>query len=521
MIDDGALLKEYVSSGSEVDFARLVERHLDLVYATALRVVAGDVMLAQDAAQAVFMDLARKAGTLTQRTDLTGWLYRSACFAAAKLVRSERRRQVRELEAHRMQEQSSNPHLEPDWDGLRSILDDVMLELKEPDREALLLRYFRGCSLAEVGNKLGLNENAARMRVERALEKLRGFLASRGVHSTSAALGAALTQQTICAVPTGLAATITVASLAGVAPGAGLSAISIITMTHTKSILLGALVVAGAVTPLAIQHRNNARQATEIETLRQLLSESTRPERPSQAMVEAEELERLRAEHRELIRLRGEVASLRERLAETQPRAVSVTDHSPPSETSPVEPLADLEMAEFLSYPAWQQGNLLGNLRHHRSQQSGVAWTPTPEWERARKLAEKVRPELEALESRPADFAEFQSAYIQAAIGLEEPEKIGQIKSILQSTYEQAVAVQLDAGSRPAEEIEAWAQRRDALDRPATRAVQQLLTPGERESFDQLFLGVMGIDLGLGDGAWHRFVRDDGAVIFPSEDPSP
>jgi hypothetical protein len=368
-----------------------------------------------------------------------------------------------------------------------------------------------------VGNKLGLNENAARMRVERALERLRGVLARRGLHSAGTALVAALTQQTICAAPAGLAATITGAALAGMVPGAGISLLSMITMTHTKSILLGALVVAGAVTPLAIQHRNHARQADEIASLRQLLSASARPGTPSPDRIDTDELERLRAERRELVRLRGEVASLRARLAETQSRLASATDPTPPSDTSRVEPLADLEMAEFLSYPAWQQGNLLGNLRNYRAQQPGVVWTPTPEWERARKLAEKVRPELEALESRPADFAEFQSAYIQAAIGLEGPEKIGQIKSIIQSAYEQAVAAQLDAISRPAEEIEAWAERRDALDRPATRALQELLTPEERERFDQLFLGVMGIDLGLGDGAWHRFVRDDGAVVFPSE----
>jgi RNA polymerase sigma factor (sigma-70 family) len=353
MIDDGSLLKEYASSGSEPDFARLVERHLDLVYATALRIVGGDVMLAQDAAQAVFMDLARKARTLTHRTDLTGWLYRSACFAAAKLVRSERRRQVREQEAHQMQEQSSDPHPEPDWDALWAVLDEVMLELRESDREALLLRYFRGGSLADVGNKLGLNENAARMRVERALERLRGVLARRGLHSAGTALVAALTQQTICAAPAGLAATITGAALAGMVPGAGISLLSMITMTHTKSILLGALVVAGAVTPLAIQHRNHARQADEIASLRQLLSASARPGTPSPDRIDTDELERLRAERRELVRLRGEVASLRARLAETQSRLASATDPTPPSDTSRVEPLADLEMSEFLSYPAW------------------------------------------------------------------------------------------------------------------------------------------------------------------------
>jgi len=73
-----------------------------------------------------------------------------------------------------------------DWEKLRPVLDAAMHELKEADREAILLRYFENRQFAEVGAKLGLNENAARMRVERALEKLRTILGRCGVAATAA-----------------------------------------------------------------------------------------------------------------------------------------------------------------------------------------------------------------------------------------------------------------------------------------------------------------------------------------------
>src|ERR1019366_880318 len=179
-------------TNSEDAFAELVKRHVNLVYSAALRQVGGDAHFAQDVAQTVFTDIARKAGSLSRRESLTGWLYTSAHFAAAKIARTENRRRDREEKYMREPIHETAPdasrteafaEVGADWEKLRPTLDGAMHELKETDREAILLRYFENRPFAEVGAKLGLNENTARMRVERALEKLRQIFTKRGIRS--------------------------------------------------------------------------------------------------------------------------------------------------------------------------------------------------------------------------------------------------------------------------------------------------------------------------------------------------
>ncbi len=206
MTEDAPLLRRYLDDRSEEAFTELVRRHVDLVYFAALRRVGGDRHLADDVTQSVFTDLARKAPSLKNRTVLTGWLYTSTRFAAAQAVRTEQRRRTHEQEAHTMNEIHSTP--EPGWDQLRPIIDEVMDELNERDREAVLLRFFENLPLAEVGAKFSLSPDAARMRVDRALDKLRGLLAKRGIASTSVALAAIFARQSGVAAPSGLVARI-------------------------------------------------------------------------------------------------------------------------------------------------------------------------------------------------------------------------------------------------------------------------------------------------------------------------
>ena len=234
MTSDGELLRRYTETNSEDAFAELVRRHLDLVYSAALRQLNGDAHLAQDVAQSVFTDLARKAASLVGRQALAGWLYTGTHYAAAKAVRTEQRRHTREQEAHAMQDLLHDSGPNPDWETLRPVLDTAMHELNEADREMILLRYFENRQHADIGEQFGLSENAARMRVERALEKLRTVLSRRGVTNT-VALSAALSANATTVAPAGLAATISTASVLAA------TATATITATATKAVVMTTL----------------------------------------------------------------------------------------------------------------------------------------------------------------------------------------------------------------------------------------------------------------------------------------
>ncbi|MEO7413509.1 MAG: sigma-70 family RNA polymerase sigma factor [Opitutaceae bacterium] len=336
-LEDSELLRRYAADRSEAAFAELVRRHLTPVYTLALRQAGGDAHLAEDVAQMVFTALARKASSLAGRQTLGGWLYRTTHFAARDVVRTERRRRVREQEAQTMHESSTNPEATIDWEKLHPVLDETMNELGDDDRDAVWLRFFEGRSFAEVGARLRLTENAARMRVDRALDKLHGLLARRGVTSTTAALGLALGSQAPIAAPAGLAASITGAALAaGLATGAGAGAIStaiFMGMTKLQIGITSALAIAGAAGYFA-QTETNENLRREIATLR--------AQQPDVAALRAEnrqlastatEIEMLRRDDAELQRLaqRGAEAKIAleenaRRIAEANARAAQVKE---------------------------------------------------------------------------------------------------------------------------------------------------------------------------------------------------
>ena len=272
MSDDSDLLRRYVETGSEAAFAELVQRKVNLVYSAALRQVHGDAPLAEEVTQTVFIDLARKARSLARHATLAGWLYTSTRFAATKAMRSHQRWQNRNREAQAMHDiihPTASP--QPGWEQLRPVLDAALADLGERDREALLLRFFEDHPLAQVGARIGLSENAARMRVDRALDKLRAALARRGVTSSAAALSLVLSQQAVMAAPVGLAASATSAALAsaaltagGVAAGAKL--LSFMAMTKLQAGAAGVIGLALA-TALFLQHQDNTRLRDENDRL--------------------------------------------------------------------------------------------------------------------------------------------------------------------------------------------------------------------------------------------------------------
>ncbi|MGV3773687.1 MAG: sigma-70 family RNA polymerase sigma factor [Verrucomicrobiales bacterium] len=200
-MEDHELLREYIDNRSEAAFGELVNRHINLVHSAALRQVHGDAHAAEDITQSVFLDLARKAKSLARHTSLAGWLYTSARYLAANTRRSETRRRSREQEAQVMNELFNYPSSETPWAELRPLIDEAMHELSTPDREAILLRYFEKLSYADVGRRLRLSENAARMRAERALEKLRSILEKHGLATTTMGLSSILALHAVSAAP--------------------------------------------------------------------------------------------------------------------------------------------------------------------------------------------------------------------------------------------------------------------------------------------------------------------------------
>ena len=209
-LEDIELLCDYVANESEPAFRTLVERHVDMVYATALRQVQ-DAHLAQEVTQAVFIALAKKARGLSSRTILAGWLFRAAQFAGAKAKRTEARRKHWEEQAAQMEPIASDG--ESAWDQMAPHLNDALNQLREPDRAAIILRFFESKSIAQIGSALGTNESATKMRIARALEQLRDIFQARGIALPGALLLTALSTQAAPAAPIGLAASIATSAL--------------------------------------------------------------------------------------------------------------------------------------------------------------------------------------------------------------------------------------------------------------------------------------------------------------------
>lgn len=293
MADDLQLLREWAAHGAHDAFAGLVERHVDLVYSAALRQVHGAAHRAEDVTQIVFINLARNAAAVSQRGSIIGWLYVATHHAAANLKRAEARRQAREREAQTMQEilSETSSSATAQWERVRPVLDDAMLTLAERHREALLLRFFKNQSFAQIGQAMNRSEDAARMCVDRALEKLRAALARRGVKSTGAALAAVFANQVGATAPVGLAASITGAALAG-ATASGVATASLGIFMSKTTVALSAVVIA-AIGSAIYQWNHTRRVETELagltsdrDSLRaQLAAERLRTARATQDSV--------------------------------------------------------------------------------------------------------------------------------------------------------------------------------------------------------------------------------------------
>lgn len=303
------MLKDYARNGSEAAFGELVARYLNLVYATAMRVMGGDAVLAEDVAQTVFIDLARNARKIPENVMLGGWLHRHTCFVASKLIRSERRRRSRERQAVEMNSQID--YSESNLAQVAPLLDEAINKLAERDRTAIILRFFEQRDLRGVGEILGASENAAQKRVSRALEELRGLLKRRGVVLSTAALGTLLATEAVAA-PGGLALSISATALsAGASGAASLTLAKLITMTKTNTAISGLCIMGGLGASLLIQNKAQATLREQQAAIEQQARQLQEGEKSAAASGGNEVLQSELNSKDDLARLRREVEVLR------------------------------------------------------------------------------------------------------------------------------------------------------------------------------------------------------------------
>lgn len=330
-MDDHELLRAFLCEKSQDAFRRLMERHLPMVYSAACRMVC-DSGLAQDVAQKVFLTLAEKGSSIKAPQVVGGWLYNTTRNIAMHTVRAEQRRREREQIAASMRTQ------EPEETTARILadLEPAMAELDAADRDALVLRYFENRSLRDVGSELGVSEDAARMRINRAEERLRRIFERQGVTAGAAGLAAVLGASTVAAVPAGLTGAIAATVFGGTATAT--AAIATMNWINVKSIaaIASAVVLTGAGTYL-VQHRQLEQLQRDhrivLEEKQTLETELAAAVAASRLAAEQADIERQNTS--ELLRLRSQVGQLREQLSaatRASEDTVRVSRAAPPPE---------------------------------------------------------------------------------------------------------------------------------------------------------------------------------------------
>ena len=268
-----------------------------------------------------------------------------------------------------------DPAPDLEWSKLRPVLDEAMHKLKEADREAILLRYFEQRPLGEIGARLGVSENTARMRVDRALEKLRGVLSRRGVTLTAATLAMTLGADAVSAAPAGLAVSVTAASLAGAATGTGttFTLLKFMAIAKLKTSIVSAVVITGVATSLLIQQQARAKMREQNESLRQ------RSDQLAQLAADNERLSNLAAQVNgsaantqldELLKLRAEAELLRgqiKKLGALREENGRLQQSPPPEPKTPFQVIemlwakqqcAEAWMHAFIAYAQENRGQL-------------------------------------------------------------------------------------------------------------------------------------------------------------------
>src|SRR5215475_90105 len=174
-LDDHQLLNAY-SHGDEHAFETLVEKYFRMVYTVAARQT-GDLHLAEEIAQSVFLILSRKARGVSSKTSIPGWLLRTTSFVCRDAIKMRRRRAENEQKLAVNLEHQVQSKLEP---GTMELLLDEAIQTLRPDEQAgIVARFFEGKDFQEIAQMFAITEHAARKRTARCLAKLQAFMEKR------------------------------------------------------------------------------------------------------------------------------------------------------------------------------------------------------------------------------------------------------------------------------------------------------------------------------------------------------
>jgi RNA polymerase sigma factor (sigma-70 family) len=186
---DEQLLDQFVSRRDEAAFAALLGRHGAMVLAVCRRVL-HDRQEAEDALQATFLLLARKAASIRKRESVGGWLHGVAFHVASTARRKQARRRVREKRVLDMRK--TGHRTARTWEDFQEELDEALATLPEQQRAALVLCYLEGRTQEEAAQQLACPVGTVRSRLARGRRRLQAELARRGLALSAGAFLAAM-----------------------------------------------------------------------------------------------------------------------------------------------------------------------------------------------------------------------------------------------------------------------------------------------------------------------------------------
>ena len=203
-MNDGQTTPEPGQTEAQSQMPQLTRRHLDWVYCLCLRSVHNPA-LAEDVTQCVFVALLKKSGPLPREAKISGWLFKTARHCCKRALRNDHTRRRHEQAAARMRPDAVAAEAAMRDEELIPLLDEQVSRLGNADRTAVLLRYYECRSLREVGEALGISEEAAKKRVQRAVEKLRARMVGKRIPLGAESLTAVLANKLVQPAPAILA----------------------------------------------------------------------------------------------------------------------------------------------------------------------------------------------------------------------------------------------------------------------------------------------------------------------------